>query len=161
MQSEGVMRERDAACDQQCLAEATSACLHAQVLFRHGARTPLTRKYWEGSVWDGCGDAFGHAVAALRGVKDRGSRVDLPRMKVFDKHTQQRQESYIDGENLVHYPGGCTRGELTKVGQRQVCSISWRPYAVQQLYISTPLTASRPLCALQGLSMTELSRLSR
>lgn len=93
-----------------------------QVLFRHGARTPLTRRYWEGSVWEDCGDAYGHAVAALRGEEHRSSTVDLPKMNVFDKHTQKPQVTCIDGENLVHYPGGCTRGELTKVGQRQVCT---------------------------------------
>lgn len=45
-------------------------------------------------------------------------------MKVFDRSTQQRQENYIDGKNLISYPGGCTRGELTKLGQRQVRALA-------------------------------------
>lgn len=104
-------------------------CVNPQVLFRHGARTPLTRRYWDGSIWDDCGDAYTHAVAALRRSEGLGAQGSLPGLHVFDKRTKQPQEEFIDGERLVYYQGGCTRGELTKVGQRQVCfgSCSCRP----------------------------------
>ena len=73
-----------------------------QVVFRHGARTPLTKNFWQGTVWDVCGSAF-----------------PQPPLQVSDAHTGASRPECIDAE-LIHYDGGCTRGELTLLGQVQV-----------------------------------------
>jgi hypothetical protein len=73
-----------------------------QVVFRHGARTPLTPNFWEGTKWDVCGPAF-----------------KLAPLHVTDHNTGEPQLECIDGKELVHYEGGCTRGELTRLGQVQ------------------------------------------
>ena len=79
-----------------------------QVVFRHGARTPLTKQYWHGTTWDVCGCAFMH-----------------PQVKVVNAMTGEAETDFIDGQ-LTHYEGGCTRGELTVLGQIQV-RLSWCP----------------------------------
>lgn len=76
-----------------------------QVVFRHGARTPLTQRYWEGTKWDVCGSAY-----------------HRPEMVVRDIATGEVQVESRDGTALVHYDGGCTKGELTLLGQTQVRS---------------------------------------
>lgn len=82
---------------------------HLQVIFRHGARTPLTTKHWEGTKWDVC-----------------RSKTKLPELRVHDHDSGEATPQCIDGDNLVHYSGGCTRGELTSLGQSQVCPDSSR-----------------------------------
>lgn len=89
--------------------QALSPPLRVQVVFRHGARTPLTPKYWEGTRWDVCGEAFAKAPLTVR-----------------DHDTGEAQPECIDGDKLTHYDGGCTRGELTKLGQVQVRGSSAR-----------------------------------
>ncbi|KAG2424099.1 hypothetical protein HXX76_014774 [Chlamydomonas incerta] len=76
-----------------------------QVVFRHGARTPLSDRaeLWEGVAWDVCGEAYkaaGVRLFSTSGVENPVSRHD------------KRQRS-------VQFPGGCRKGELTRVGQAQ------------------------------------------
>ncbi|GAB4814148.1 hypothetical protein N2152v2_001194 [Parachlorella kessleri] len=76
-----------------------------QVVFRHGARTPLASRYWQELVekWDVCGQAY--EPCPLLVVSPNG------RPRPFNE----------DDFNQVskRYPGGCSKGELTKEGQLQ------------------------------------------
>jgi len=76
-----------------------------QVVFRHGARTPLSKNYWPELVdqWDMCGQLF----------------EPVP-VNVIDESGAERPVSQHDAkQRATKLPGGCHKGELTREGQRQ------------------------------------------
>ncbi|KAK9829707.1 hypothetical protein WJX72_007452 [[Myrmecia] bisecta] len=78
-----------------------------QVVFRHGARTPLTKNYWEGNQWESgsiCGELPGALQLHLFNADGGGPRPD-------SKHDREQASRVL--------PGGCTQGELTLLGQKQ------------------------------------------
>lgn len=92
-----------------------------QVLFRHGARTPVTPddKYWKNTNWDVCGNKLESLLTALRKGSDK--KLPFPDLDVYDKETLKREEKCIDQAwDLKIVQGGCSKGELTKLGQQQV-----------------------------------------
>ncbi|CAL8468369.1 g7909 [Coccomyxa elongata] len=90
-----------------------------QIVFRHGARTPLTDSYWDGVRWEAgsdCGTLSGALRIALTDMN--GGPQPPPSHDAVQARTQ--------------LPGGCTKGELTKPGQRQARELgSW----LRQRYI--------------------------
>jgi lysophosphatidic acid phosphatase type 6 len=92
-----------------------------QVLFRHGARTPVTRsdEYWKGTTWDVCGEKLEALTKSLR--KGTEKTLPVPNIAVLDKETLKLQETCIDQSwDAKIIKGGCSQGELTKLGQEQV-----------------------------------------
>lgn len=93
-----------------------------QVLFRHGARTPLASSdaYWKGTSWNVCGERYEALVKSLR----RGSEKKQPLLplSVVDRISKEPKERSIDEALATEglYPGGCSKGELTKLGQERV-----------------------------------------
>lgn len=91
-----------------------------QVVFRHGARTPLGQKYWPelGPKWDVCGKAYDAVPVNVLAIDGR------PRPINQDDEKQVRQR----------YEGGCSKGELTLVGQQQALAfgrwLRWRYHLV-------------------------------
>lgn len=80
-----------------------------QVVFRHGARTPLTskRELWKGVAWDVCGRAY-------------------PAMPVRLYSTSGEADPPCPGnikQLATVYEGGCHKGELTLVGQGQALGL--------------------------------------
>ncbi|KAL6770484.1 hypothetical protein ACKKBF_B31420 [Auxenochlorella protothecoides x Auxenochlorella symbiontica] len=76
-----------------------------QVVFRHGARTPLSQKYWPELVreWDACGQAYTPVPLDIR-----------------TEDGQPRPANPDDVKQVeTRFPGGCSKGELTRLGQRQ------------------------------------------
>ncbi|KAL4424929.1 hypothetical protein ABPG77_009658 [Micractinium sp. CCAP 211/92] len=94
-----------------------------QVVFRHGARTPLGKRYWPelGPKWDVCGKAFDAVPVEVLSLDGR------PRPTNPDDERQVNQR----------YPGGCSKGELTLVGQEQAREfgrwLRWRYHLVHGL----------------------------
>jgi len=84
-------------------AYGTSKLKLVHVVFRHGARTPLTDKFWEGQVWDCCGEPYKEA------------RVEI--------HTKGGGPQPVSGKNdeqvSTVLAGGCHKGELTILGKIQ------------------------------------------
>jgi len=80
-----------------------------QVVFRHGARTPLTAKYWPALVksWDVCGSVYD--PVPLKIVAEDGSE------RPVNDHNQQQIATKL--------PGNCHKGELTREGQHQARSL--------------------------------------
>ena len=80
-----------------------------------------TDEYWKGTKWDVCGDRLEALTKSLRRGAERG--LPVPNLAVFDKETLKPQEKCIDQswEKKI-MPGGCSKGELTKLGQEQVHS---------------------------------------
>ena len=78
-----------------------------------------TDEYWKGTKWDVCGDRLEALTKSLRRGAERG--LPVPNLAVFDKETLKPQEKCIDQswEKKI-MPGGCSKGELTKLGQEQV-----------------------------------------
>jgi lysophosphatidic acid phosphatase type 6 len=77
-----------------------------QVVFRHGARTPLSKFYWPELIdkWDVCGQLY--EPVPIHVTEEDGS----PRP--VNSHDKQQVATI--------YPGGnCHKGELTREGQRQ------------------------------------------
>lgn len=68
-----------------------------QVVFRHGARTPLSTMYWPDTKWESCSEYPGIALQ----VKDVFGGPSPPPM--------------LD-QDALPLPGGCKMGELTKNG---------------------------------------------
>lgn len=91
-----------------------------QVVFRHGARTPLGKRYWPelGPKWDVCGKAFDAVPVEVLSLDGR------PRPTNPDDQRQVDQR----------YEGGCSKGELTLVGQEQAREfgrwLRWRYHMV-------------------------------
>ena len=92
-----------------------------QVVFRHGARTPLSKRYWPELVdaWDVCGQEYEPVAVAIT------TEGGLPRP--VNSHDRDQM--------ATRYAGGCVKGELTRDGQRQARSFgAWlRQRYVQQL----------------------------
>lgn len=94
-----------------------------QVVFRHGARTPLGQRYWPelGPKWDVCGKAFDAVPVEVLSLDGR------PRPANPDDERQVNQR----------YVGGCSKGELTLVGQEQAREfgrwLRWRYHMVHGL----------------------------
>ncbi|KAK9915420.1 hypothetical protein WJX75_008934 [Coccomyxa subellipsoidea] len=90
-----------------------------QIVFRHGARTPLTDSYWAGVKWE-AGNDCGILPGALQlAVTDLNGG---PQPPLSHDAVQARTQ----------LPGGCTKGELTKLGQQQARELgSW----LRQQYI--------------------------
>jgi lysophosphatidic acid phosphatase type 6 len=85
--------------------------LLVQVVFRHGARTPLGKKYWphllgEAGAWDVCGAAPPFPLAPLD-VREEGGG---PRPR--NAHDAEQVAARLPG-------GACHRGELTREGYAQ------------------------------------------
>lgn len=73
---------------------------------RHGARTPLGKRYWRemGPVWDVCGKAY-----------------DAVPIRVLTPDGRPRPRNEHDEKQIAEkFEGGCHKGELTLVGQQQV-----------------------------------------
>jgi hypothetical protein len=94
------------------------------VIFRHGARTPLTAKHWEGTSWDVCGTTLLKAP-----------------IRVTDHTTGSIQQTCIDNEP-IKYQGGCLRGELTLLGQAQVRNIDSVAYFPESFVLSPEVTVN-------------------
>ncbi|GFR44810.1 hypothetical protein Agub_g6146 [Astrephomene gubernaculifera] len=80
-----------------------------QVVFRHGARTTLSRRseMWGDTQWDVCGQEY--QAAAVR---------------VFSTSGQENPESRHDLRlRSAVLPGGCRKGELTRLGQQQALQL--------------------------------------
>jgi hypothetical protein len=91
-----------------------------QVVFRHGARTPLTDEtyLWEGQEWNCCGKAY--EAVPLRLLNVNGGPAST------NDHDQKQMSTVL--------PGGCSKGELTKVGQLQALELG---YWLRQQYIDS------------------------
>lgn len=76
-------------------------------------------EYWKGTTWDVCGDKLESLTKSLR--KGAEKKLPVPNLAVFDKVSLKPQETCID-QSWDHkvIKGGCTKGELTKLGQEQV-----------------------------------------
>lgn len=95
-----------------------------QVLFRHGARTPVTPddKFWKNTNWDVCGNKLESLLMSLRKGSDK--KLPFPDLDVYDKDTLKPEEKCIDQAwDLKVMQGGCSKGELTKLGQQQAVSL--------------------------------------
>jgi hypothetical protein len=101
------------AADAPRLDPSTGRLQQVQIVFRHGARTPLTEQPYLvlGHQWgrDICGTAY-QGGARLKLVDRQGN---APPMSAVD---EAQQKCILAG-------GGCHRGELTLLGQRQVRDI--------------------------------------
>jgi lysophosphatidic acid phosphatase type 6 len=89
--------------------------LLVQVVFRHGARTPLGKKYWphllgEAGAWDVCGAAPPFSLAPLD-VREEGGG---PRPR--NAHDAEQVAARLPG-------GACHRGELTREGYAQALAL--------------------------------------
>lgn len=73
------------------------------VVFRHGARTPLTGKHIDGIIWDDC-QAYRNTVEVLLRSPKGTARPPAPS---------------DDAQVAVQLPGGCHKGQLTTRGQQQ------------------------------------------
>ena len=73
------------------------------VVFRHGARAPLTDKYIDGVVWDDC-QAYRNTVEVLLRSPSGSACPPAP--------SNEAQVSVV-------LPGGCHKGQLTSRGQQQ------------------------------------------
>ncbi|KAG7667940.1 hypothetical protein Ndes2526B_g01646 [Nannochloris sp. 'desiccata'] len=121
-----------------------------QVVFRHGARTPLSKNYWPELVdqWDVCGQLF-----------------DPVPINVIEESGAARPVNSHDAQQVAtKLPGGCSKGELTREGQRQarvfgrwlrqryVSSLNFLPeeYLDGILYCRTT-NYSRTVATLQGV----------
>jgi hypothetical protein len=85
--------------------EAQDTLKLVQVVFRHGARTPLSKNYWPELVdqWDVCGQLFD--PVAIDVIEESGGA------RPVNSHDAQQVATKL--------PGGCSKGELTREGQRQ------------------------------------------
>jgi lysophosphatidic acid phosphatase type 6 len=122
-----------------------------QVVFRHGARTPLSKNYWPELVdkWDVCGQLFDPVPVDV--IDESGA----PRPE--NSHDKQQRATILPG-------GECSKGELTREGQRQarmfgrwlrqryVSSLDFLPeeYLDGILYCRTT-NYSRTVATLQGV----------
>lgn len=121
-----------------------------QVVFRHGARTPLTAKYWPQLVnaWDVCGQVYDPVPVHV--LAEDGS----PRPK--NSHNEQQMATML--------PGNCHKGELTREGQHQarhlgrwlrmryVQSLNFLPEAFQDTAVCCRSTNySRTIATIQGV----------
>ncbi|DBA85742.1 hypothetical protein WJX77_001343 [Trebouxia sp. C0004] len=139
-------------CQSQRLGNSTtdpSAQLKlVQVVFRHGARSPLTKRYWEGQEWDVCGKAFEPVKLEIRSL-DGG---------------EQPVSGHDQAQRNIKLPGGCHKGELTKLGQQQarevgewlrqryVQDLSFLPAQYEDGAVSGRTTNfSRTIATLQGV----------
>lgn len=78
--------------------------------------------YWKGTTWDVCGDKLTALTKSLRKGADK--KLPVPKLAMFDKETLKPQETCIDQSwNQKIVKGGCSKGELTKLGQEQVCEL--------------------------------------
>lgn len=93
-------------------AQASSVVVHqrdelklVQIVFRHGARSPLGKKYWPELVdaWDVCGTEYDGVPLNITTVEGAERPVN--------EHDKQQVETV--------FKGGCRKGELTRIGQRQ------------------------------------------
>lgn len=77
-----------------------------QVVFRHGARTPLSKRYWPELVeaWDVCGRMYDPIAMDIKSEDGRSSRP-------INEHDAAQVSTVFNG--------GCHKGELTKQGQAQ------------------------------------------
>ena len=91
-----------------------------QIVFRHGARTPLSANYWPQLVdkWDVCGQLY-----------------DPIPINVIDETGQPRPVNSHNAKQMATIlDGGCHKGELTREGQHQARSFGrW----VRHRYIDT------------------------
>lgn len=124
-----------------------------QVVFRHGARSPLGRSFWPELVdaWDVCGT-----------IEELKKPVAL---HITTVDGQPRPVNSHDHEQVnTILKGGCRKGELTKIGQKQAVNFgSWmrHRYVEQLKYLDhnyTPGTLlsrstnySRTIATLQGV----------
>eukprot|EP00884_Botryococcus_braunii_P023598 jgi/Botrbrau1/9922/Bobra.0012s0021.1 len=91
-----------------------------QAVFRHGARTPLTDKYWQGVTWEkglDCGQLENTLKLNLTDL--------LGGPQPFCAHDDKQAKTF--------YPGGCSKGELTLLGQKQAQDLG---HWLQQRYIN-------------------------
>lgn len=80
-----------------------------QVVFRHGARTPLSKLYWPELVdkWDVCEQLY----------------TPIPVQVVDEDGNGERPVNSHDAEQVATvFAGGCSRGQLTREGQQQARS---------------------------------------
>eukprot|EP00879_Flechtneria_rotunda_P022167 GHRR01023390.1.p1 GENE.GHRR01023390.1~~GHRR01023390.1.p1 ORF type:complete len:166 (+),score=43.24 GHRR01023390.1:140-637(+) len=91
-----------------------------QVVFRHGARTPLTDAsyLWEGHEWNVCGCAYKAVPLQLLDIHGGPATTNA--------HDQKQMSTVL--------PGGCSKGQLTQVGQLQALELG---YWLRQQYIDT------------------------
>ncbi|DBB06874.1 TPA: hypothetical protein ACH3X3_009533 [Trebouxia sp. C0006] len=139
-------------CQSQRLGNSTadpSAQLKlVQVVFRHGARSPLTKRYWDGQEWDVCGKPFEPVKLEIRSL-DGG---------------EQPVSGHDQAQRNIKLPGGCHKGELTKLGQQQardvgewlrqryVQDLSFLPAQYEDGAVSGRTTNfSRTIATLQGV----------
>ena len=104
-----------------------------QVVFRHGARSPLAKRYWPelGAEWDVCGEPT-FAPAAVEVSTEAGA----PRPPNPD---DLRQVDEV-------LPGGCSRGQLTLLGHQQALGLGeWlRRRYVSDLRLLPPALHAAP-----------------
>ena len=99
---------------------------------RHGARSPLTKRYWAGQTWDVCGKSFEPVaieISSLDGGEQPKSDHDQAQVRVNLSHHATTVHEAISLSSLsvvpfplqrnIKLPGGCHKGELTKLGQQQ------------------------------------------
>lgn len=91
--------------DDKILGKNQDKLKLVQVVFRHGARTPLSKKYWPKLVdsWDVCGESYSPVPVVV--MAENGD----PRP--INRHNEQQIATKFDG--------GCHKGELTRLGQIQ------------------------------------------
>lgn len=79
----------------------------------HGARTPLGKAafLWEGQEWDVCGRAFDSVPLTLL---DAAGQPEPP----ANQHDAQQVATRL--------AGGCSKGELTLIGQMQALELGWQ-----------------------------------
>jgi hypothetical protein len=76
-------------------------------------------EFWRGTTWDVCGAKLEALTKCLR--KGAEKKLPFPKLAVVDKDTLKPQEKCIDqswDEKIIQ--GGCSKGELTILGQEQV-----------------------------------------
>ena len=105
------------------LEESDLELRFVQVVFRHGARAPLTEKYGAHShKWDYCHRAYEPVPIDIKGLEG----------------TKRPQSQSDERQKKVVFKGGCKKGQLTHMGQVQALQLgTWlrQRYHTQQAFL--------------------------